>query len=89
MATQVYDFPNGMAGGMNISVSPDKIDPSASPSMQNMCYMGGVPSKRPGFSRINAESLGPTPIRDMANFIQIGKEDVFLVVQGGRLFKKN
>ena len=70
-------------------MSPDKIPPNSSPSMENICYNdGAVPTKRAGFARITAASLGPTPIRDMVDFIQIGKEDEFLVVHGGNLYRK-
>lgn len=90
MATQVYDFPQGFSGGMNISVSSDQISPNSSPSMENCSYdEGGIPGKRMGFSRTHAITLGPTPIRDMVEFAQIGQATEFLVICGGGLFKQN
>ena len=85
-----YDFPNGFSGGMNISVSPDQISPSQSPDMQDVNYDdGGVPTKRYGFSRVNAESWG-TPIRGTHEFYQIGiTEPIFLIAQGGKLYSYN
>jgi hypothetical protein len=85
-----YDFPNGFSGGMNISVSPDQISPNQSPSMQDCNYDdGGIPTKRYGFSRVNALSWG-TPIRGTHEFYQIGQSDpIFLIAQGGKLWSYN
>lgn len=82
---EVYDFPKGFAGGMNISVSPDQINTNQSPNMINCSYDdGGVPSKRFGFSKLTEITLGSNPIQGMTEF-----SDVFLMVSGGAIFKKN
>ena len=91
MATQTYDFPQGMAGGMNISVAPDQIAPNQSSDTQDMNFdSGGIPSKRYGFSRVNATSWGATPIRGIHEFYRIGiTEPVFLIAHGGKLYSYN
>jgi hypothetical protein len=84
---QTYDFPNGLSGGMNISVSPDQISPNQSPDMGDCNYdEGGVPSKRYGLTRVNALSWG-TPIRGMYEFYKLGSDvPIFLIVHGGKLY---
>lgn len=74
---------------MNISLSPDKIAPNESPSMENMSYTdGAVISKRYGYSTISDVVLSPTPIQAMTEFKTNGVTE-FLVVCGGNLFKQN
>jgi len=84
-----FDFPDGYTGGMRIDLSPDKIPPNSSPSMENLNYNeGAVISKRYGYSKISEASLAPTPIRAMTEF-KTGGVTEFLVVCGGSLFKQN
>jgi len=64
--TQVYSFPMGYAGGINISESADLIAQNQSPDMQNMNYdAGGVPTKRFGFDAVNAAAWGAQPLRGL------------------------
>lgn len=88
MPTSIYDFPDGFAGGMNISLSPDKINPSSSPDMENICYNdGSIPTKRFGFNRVNATSWGTTPIQGTFEFYMIGvSAPIFLVAHGGKIY---
>ena len=76
---------------MNISVAGDQITPNQSPDMQDMNYDGGgIPTKRHGFTRINATSWGATPIRGMHQFYRIGiATPIFLIAHGGKLYSYN
>jgi len=85
-----FSFPDGFAGGMNISVSADQIALNQSPDMLNMNYdAGGVPTHRFGFERLNAESWGVTPIRGMYEYHKIDGTAVFLVAWGGKIWSYN
>ena len=72
-------------------MSPDKIPPSASPNMENICYAdGAIPTKRFGASRVTATSWGPTPIRGAFEFYIIGSSvPIFLVAHGGKIYSYN
>jgi len=56
--------------------------------MQDCNYSGGsVPTKRNGFSRVNATSWGDTPIRGTHEFYRIGSDEpIFLIAHGGKLY---
>ena len=72
---------------MRIDLSPDKIPPSASPSMQNINYSNGaVPTKRFGLARLSETVLDQSPIRLMTEF-KTGGTTEFLVVCGGKIYK--
>lgn len=83
-----FDFPDGYAGGMNTSVSPDQIALNQSPDMANMNYdEGGVPTKRLGYGKLNVSSWGATPIRGMYEYWKIGAATpIFLVAWGGKIY---
>ncbi|AEG59370.1 hypothetical protein [Desulforamulus ruminis] len=82
-----FAFPDGFAGGMNISVTADQIATNQSPDMLNMNYdNGGVPGKRYGFTR--ETGLGSQPIRGLYEFRKVGQEKpILLVVQDGKLWE--
>lgn len=82
-----FDFPDGFAGGMNISVSPDQIAINQTPDVLNMTLDGGVWTKRYGFERLN--TWGDTPIQGMHLFHRVGQPTEFLFAQGGHLWKLN
>ena len=88
MAIQTYGFDQGFTGGQRIDMSPDKIPPNSSPSMENMNYNdGAIPTKRNGFARITATSWGATPIRGTFEFYMIGvSAPIFLVAHGGKIY---
>lgn len=89
MATETYSFDDGFVGGLRIDMSPDKIPPSSSPSMENINFSdGAIPTKRFGASRVNAVSWGATPIRGTFEFYLIGTPTpIFLVAHGGKIYK--
>lgn len=83
-----FSFPDGFAGGMNISVTADQIALNQSPDMLNMNYdNGGVPGKRYGFQRLTATSWGDTPIRGMHLFKLPDESTQLIVAWGGKLWK--
>jgi len=85
----VYDFPQGFAGGLNISVSPDQLATNQSSDTSDCNFdSGGIPSKRYGLTRISDLSLGTTPIRHMIEFPRIEEETEFLAVCGGNIYRK-
>lgn len=87
---QSYSFPNGFAGGMNTMAMPDQIADNETPDMMNMYIDGGVPTKRYGFSRINATSWGEKPIRGMYEFWKEGAANpIILVAWGNKVYSLN
>ena len=89
-SSQTYDFPQGFAGGMNISVAPDQITPNQSPDMSDCDYSdGAVPTKRYGFDRAFGTNLGPGGIRIMAEFAKLNLSTEFLFIHNGNLYKSN
>lgn len=84
---EVYGFPKGFSGGLNISLSPDLIGANQSCDMINCNYdSGGVPEKRVGFSRVNTDSWGSTPIRGIFEYNKTGENPVFIIAHGGKLW---
>lgn len=81
-----FDFPDGFTGGMNISVSADRIRLNQTPDAMNMHLDNGVWAKRFGFDRVNNASWGATPIQGMTAFYRIAQEPVFVIAHGGKLW---
>jgi len=81
-----FTFP-GYTGGINISVTPDQIRSNQTPDQLNMNYDdGAVPTKRPGFERVNAASWGAGSIRGMTEWTKPDGTTVFVVAWGGKLY---
>ncbi|MHB8916535.1 MAG: hypothetical protein ACYC4H_00795 [Desulfocucumaceae bacterium] len=83
-----FDFPDGYAGGMNTSLSPDLIALNESPDLSDVNFdAGGVPTKRLGYGKFNASDWGAYPIRGMYEFWKIGAATpIFLVAWNGQIW---
>lgn len=69
---QVYDFPAGFSGGIDISKSADLIAQNKSPNMVNVNYDGGgIPTKRYGFDLLY-ESHTTNDIRGIYEYTTAG-----------------
>ena len=82
-----YSFPNGYAGGIDISQSADLIAANRSPDMVNMNYdAGGVPTKRYGFDAVNAIAYGTQDIRGLFEFEKSDGTLLLLMAWNGKLW---
>lgn len=84
---ETFDFPQGYAGGMDISQSPDLISKNKSPDMQNMNYdAGGVPTKRTGFKKVNTNAYGTEDVRGLFEYEKSDGSLVLLMAWNGKLW---
>ena len=84
---QVYDFPAGFSGGIDISKSADLIAQNKSPNMINMNYDGGgIPTKRYGFD-LFVNLAGAKSIQGIYEYEPAGGSKQKLIFLNGNLYK--
>jgi hypothetical protein len=84
---EYYSFPNGYAGGIDISQSADLISQNKSPDMCNANYdAGAVPCKRYGFDQINDTAYGTQDIRGLFEYEKSGSNPLLLLFCDGKLW---
>lgn len=86
---QVYDFPSGFSGGIDISKSADLIAQNKSPDMVNVNYDGGgIPTKRYGFDSLLDSALS-SEIKGLYEFEPAGGTAQILFFCNGKMYKKS